>query len=137
MKMRPSPMTTHRLPDRNLRSCLAAILIVGYAASAAAAPRPDRFDGTWSVEIITEAGPCDRAYRYPVKIAGGRARFVGTAFTVEGGITGGGALRGTIASGTSTADVRGRLGRNGFGAGTWVSSGLLQCRGHWNAERRG
>ena len=38
-------------------------------------PVPDRFDGTWSVEIITEAGTCDRAYRYPVRIENGRARF--------------------------------------------------------------
>ena len=25
-----------------------------------------RFDGTWSVEVITEQGACDRAYRYSV-----------------------------------------------------------------------
>ena len=119
----------------------AAVLIIACAAPAASAPHrtplPDRFDGTWSVEIITEAGSCDRAYRYPVRIERGRARFVGTAFTVEGGVTGNGAIRGSISNGTTTADVRGRLGRNGFGAGTWASSGLLQCRGRWNAERRG
>ncbi|MGU3666806.1 hypothetical protein ACLBX9_21680 [Methylobacterium sp. A49B] len=120
---------------------IAAILFLAAAAPAAAAPHrvagPDRFDGTWSVEIITESGTCDRAYRYPVKIEHGRARFVGTAFTVEGGVTGSGAIRGSISNGTSTADVRGRLGRDGFGVGSWVSSGLLQCRGRWNAERRG
>jgi hypothetical protein len=120
---------------------IAAILFLATAAPAAAAPSrvagADRFDGTWSVEIITESGTCDRAYRYPVKIEHGRARFVGTAFTVEGGVTGNGAIRGSISNGTSTADVRGRLGRDGFGAGSWVSSGLLQCRGRWNAERRG
>ena len=134
---RPSTVTSHPLPNRGRRSCLVAILILTCAAPALAAPRLDRFDGTWSVEIITETGTCDRAYRYPVKIEGGRARFVGTGFTVEGGVTGGGALQGTISNGTSTADVRGRLGRNGFGAGTWIASGLLQCRGRWNAERRG
>lgn len=48
-----------------------ALFLVGMSP-AAAAPRqaapPDRFDGTWSVEIITETGSCDRAYRYPVRI---------------------------------------------------------------------
>ncbi|KZB99614.1 hypothetical protein AU375_04146 [Methylobacterium radiotolerans] len=117
-----------------------ALLLVG-TLPAAAAPRPatqpDRFDGTWSVEIITEAGTCDRAYRYPVRIERGRARFIGTAFTVEGGVARNGAIRGTISNGAATADVRGRLGSDGFGAGTWVASGALACRGHWNAERRG
>ncbi|APT31840.1 clustering-based subsystem [Methylobacterium phyllosphaerae] len=117
-----------------------ALFLVGMSP-AAAAPRqaapPDRFDGTWSVEIITETGSCDRAYRYPVRIENGRARFIGTAFVVEGGVTRNGAIRGSISNGAATADVRGRLDRNGFGAGTWVASGALSCRGHWNAERRG
>jgi hypothetical protein len=88
------------------------------------------------VEIITEAGSCDRAYRYPVRIEHGRARFIGTAFVVAGGVAANGAIRGSISNGMSTADVRGRLGQDGFGRGTWVASGALQCRGYWNAERR-
>lgn len=117
-----------------------ALFLIG-TIPAAAAPRPsalpDRFDGTWSVEIITETGGCDRAYRYPVRIEHGRARFIGTAFVVEGGVARNGAIRGSISNGATTADVRGRLGSDGFGAGTWVASGALACRGYWNAERRG
>ena len=86
-----------------------ALFLVGMSP-AAAAPRqaapPDRFDGTWSVEIITETGSCDRAYRYPVRIENGRARFIGTAFVVEGGVTRNGAIRGSISNGAATADVR-------------------------------
>jgi hypothetical protein len=123
------------------RRLTTALLIAACAAPAAASPRrpsvPDRFDGTWSVEIITEAGTCDRAYRYPVKIEHGRARFVGTAFTVQGSVTGNGAVRGSISNGNATAQVSGRLEANGFGTGTWIASGSLDCRGHWNAERRG
>jgi hypothetical protein len=120
---------------------LIAAMILAGTVPASAAPRrvavPDRFDGTWSVEIITEAGTCDRAYRYPVKIEHGRARFIGTAFTVQGSVAGNGVVRGSISNGSSTANVSGRLGSDGFGAGTWVASGALECRGHWNAERRG
>ena len=29
----------------------------------------DAYDGTWSIEVITTSGPCDRAYRYGVKLA--------------------------------------------------------------------
>jgi hypothetical protein len=120
---------------------LIAAMILAGTVPASAAPRraavPDRFDGTWSIEIITEAGTCDRAYRYPVKIEHGRARFIGTAFTVQGSVAGNGVVRGSISNGSSTANVSGRLGSDGFGAGTWVASGALECRGHWNAERRG
>lgn len=119
---------------------IAAMILAGTVPASAAQRRaavPDRFDGTWSVEIITEAGTCDRAYRYPVKIEHGRARFIGTAFTVQGSVAGNGVVRGSISSGSSTANVSGRLGSDGFGAGTWVASGALECRGHWNAERRG
>lgn len=34
---------------------------------------PSRYDGNWSIEVITEDGPCDRAYRYGVKINRGQA----------------------------------------------------------------
>ncbi|SFM25201.1 hypothetical protein [Methylobacterium pseudosasicola] len=128
--------------SRNRFWCLiGAALILGYAIPAEAVPRgvpiPDRFDGTWSVEILTESGTCDRAYRYPVRIEHGQARFIGTAFVVQGSVTRNGVVRGSIASGIATANVAGRLGSNGFGTGTWVASGALECRGRWKAERRG
>ena len=50
---------------------IGAGLILASAIPAEAVPRgarmPDRFDGTWSVEILTDSGTCDRAYRYPVR----------------------------------------------------------------------
>lgn len=116
-------------------------LIFGCTIPAVGAPRgvkiPDRFDGTWSVEILTEAGACDRAYRYPVRIEHGQAQFVGTTFVVQGSVARNGVVRGSIASGIATADVAGQLGPNGFGTGTWVASGAVACRGRWRAERRG
>jgi len=42
-------------------------------------PIPGRYDGPWSVGIVTEAGFRDRAYRYPIRIEHGVARFLGTA----------------------------------------------------------
>ncbi|MCJ2014159.1 hypothetical protein [Methylobacterium sp. J-076] len=120
--------------------CLAAGLCLSAGAAPAAPARvatPARFDGTWAVEIVTEAGSCDRAYRYPVRIENGQARFVGTAFTVNGQVSRTGALSGSISNGFATANVVGRLGANGVGRGTWVASGTVECRGRWNAARRG
>ncbi len=119
----------------------ALILTVLATAPAGAArrngPFADGFDGTWSIEILTDAGPCDRAYRYPVRIEGGQARFVGTALAIQGGVMRNGTLKGSISAGGTTADVVGRLGIDGFGKGTWIAAGALACRGRWNAERRG
>src|ERR1700755_1105567 len=109
-------------------------VLIGDVLTARAATTPDRFDGTWNVEIVTEAGTCDRAYRYPIKIEHGRARFVGIALEVQGGVAPNGVIRGTVSNGLATADVRGRLGLGGFGSGRWVASGALECRGHWSAE---
>lgn len=114
-----------------------AACVVPAASAVRHASASDRFDGTWSVEIITDLGTCDRAYRYPVRVDQGRARIVGTAFAVTGGVTAKGAVKGAITNGAATAQIVGRLGADGFGRGTWTATGALDCRGHWNAERRG
>ena len=46
-------------------SIVALLALTATNRPVAAAPS---FDGDWSVVIITEAGECDRAYRYPVKV---------------------------------------------------------------------
>jgi hypothetical protein len=44
-----------------------------------------QFNGTWSVEVITERGDCDRAYRYAVVIENGSIRYGGSeGFDVSG-----------------------------------------------------
>ncbi|TNC13041.1 hypothetical protein FF100_14360 [Methylobacterium terricola] len=122
-------------------SALAAGICLGAAAPAiarTAAKAPDRFDGTWSVEVITESGSCDRAYRYGVIIQNGQARYAGGGdFTVSGRVQPSGAVRATISRGDAAAQVVGRLGTEGSGNGTWTTSGSTSCKGRWNAERRG
>ena len=95
-----------------------------------------RFDGNWSVEIITDQGDCDRAYRYAVRIDDGRVRYGGPeAFEVTGQVRANGAVTGAIARGNNRATVTGRL-RGGVGSGTWRASGSRECAGRWNAEKR-
>ena len=102
-----------------------------------AAPAAANFDGQWSVVIITEAGNCDRAYRYPVKVMNGEMKYEG-----EAGIT----LTGRI-------DASGRCQRNGparrterhrFGPAVFCLrardlDGQIRttaCNGRWEAEKR-
>ncbi|KQP74846.1 large exoprotein involved in heme utilization or adhesion [Methylobacterium sp. Leaf111] len=98
---------------------------------------PNRYDGTWSIEVVTLDGPCDRAYRYGVQIRRGEASYAGGEFNINGRVSQTGAVRAVISRGSDAADVVGRLGRSGTGNGTWNTTGLIACSGRWNAERRG
>ena len=104
---------------------LAALpLLAGGLGAADAATRkaqvPNRFDGSWSIEVITESGSCDRAYRYGVIIENGQARYAGGGdFTVTGRVQPSGAVRATISRGDAAAQVVGRLGQ-GMGNGNWT-----------------
>jgi hypothetical protein len=96
-----------------------------------------QFDGNWSVEVVTERGNCDRAYRYAIIIENGRARYGGQEdFAVSGRVQPNGTVSGSISRGKDRANVSGRLaGRSG--SGTWTTSGSRTCGGRWNAEKRG
>ncbi|WP_298952124.1 hypothetical protein [uncultured Methylobacterium sp.] len=121
-------------------AALAAALLAAAGPALAAkgsSKTPKRFDGTWSVEVITEKGTCDRAYRYGIVIENGQARYAGgNDFTVTGRVQGSGAVRAVISRGDAAARVVGRLAE-GYGNGTWTTDGSTTCSGRWNAERRG
>jgi hypothetical protein len=113
-----------------------AVAAASFAAPAAQA-QTKRFDGTWSVEVITEQGACDRAYRYSVIVENGRARYGGPEnFNVNGQVQQNGTVAATISRGQDSAQVRGRLSGN-RGTGTWSTSGGRTCSGNWNADKRG
>jgi hypothetical protein len=109
----------------------AALTIMGGPASA-----QQQFNGNWSVEVITENGSCDRAYRFPVVIRNGQVRYGGPeSIDVSGAVTSSGAIRGSLGRGSAQAMVVGRL-MGSTGSGTWTGSGSLACMGQWRAEKR-
>src|SRR5262245_61935666 len=110
----------------------AAILVPPAPARAQAA-----FNGTWSVLIITNSGPCDRAYRYPVRVANGRVSYAGQAdFNVTGRVRPNGAVDVSVSRGGQRASGSGRL-VGGSGSGTWRGAGSSSCAGTWTADKRG
>jgi hypothetical protein len=124
-------------------SFLLGAVLIGMAAAAigqsapAHASLPNKHDGRWSIEVITEKGDCDRAYRYSVLVENGAARYAGSEpITVSGRVASNGAVNGSIAYGDNRANVTGKLA-DGTGAGRWSWSGSRTCSGNWNAERRG
>ncbi|MCB5176353.1 hypothetical protein [Microvirga lenta] len=118
-------------------SLLGAAAVTGSLLAAPAFAQTSRFDGTWSVEVVTEQGACDRAYRYQVIVENGRARYGGPEqFNVSGQVQPNGTVNASISRGQDRANVRGRLSGNS-GSGTWSTSGGRACSGNWNAEKRG
>jgi hypothetical protein len=111
-----------------------AFLALAAPSVADARTRGGGYDGIWNVLIITEAGHCDPAYRYPFRVAGGRISSAGAA-TVSGSVGRGGGVAVRISAGGSVATGRGRLGSRS-GAGRWnarLSGGI--CSGRWEATR--
>jgi hypothetical protein len=92
------------------------------------------YDGIWNVLIVTEAGHCDPAYRYPFRVAGGRISSAGAA-SVLGSVSRGGRVKLTVSAAGSVATGSGRLASRS-GSGRWnarLSGGI--CSGHWEASR--
>jgi hypothetical protein len=110
---------------------LALATMLGAAVPATSAPI---YDGLWSVVIVTETGTCDRAYRYPVRIANGTLVNAGnSAVSITGSVRDNGAIIVTLSSGHKDATASGRLSGT-TGAGSWRGR---DCAGTWEAERRG
>jgi hypothetical protein len=135
------------LPLRPISLAIALVLATTLAASAkplkartAPPPRPApaiNFDGRWSVVIITDAGTCDRAYRYGVRISGGRIYYEGdSAAVINGQVDARGNVVVNLRYGQSSASGSGHLTESD-GEGRWQgASTSSSCSGRWEAERR-
>ena len=96
------------------------------------------FDGDWSVVISTQAGACDREYRFGVQIINGNVVYDGGGATsLQGRVAPNGRIWVSVSSGGQQADGQGRLSRD-FGTGSWRGQGSAgACAGSWQAARRG
>jgi len=121
------------------RMGLSIPLVLAATVSAwGASPRAGvaRFDGPWSVVIITDQGTCDRAYRYGLRIESGRVRYEGGSdVAVSGQVDGKGRVSVNVRSGGSSAQGTGRLSDTD-GEGRWQGTSQdTNCSGRWQAER--
>src|SRR5262249_62070991 len=85
------------------------------------------FDGRWSVVIISDSGSCDRAYRYGVRISGGRIYYDGdSAAVINGQVDGRGNVAVSLRYGEAGASGSGHLteaGRQGHWPGSPTGPG--------------
>ena len=138
------------MPHLPLRRMILSLVVI-LATTVAAATKPPKarppaqpaaapslnFDGRWSVVIITDAGSCDRAYRYGLRISGGRIYYAGdSAVVVNGQVDPRGNVVVNLRYGQSTANGSGFLTDSG-GEGRWQGASTSSgCSGRWEAERR-
>lgn len=122
---------------RRFRTCFASFLLVlAGVAIVGPASALTRYDGDWSVVIVTRSGACDPSYRVGVQIARGAIDSGGLA-AVQGQVTSRGGVKVTVRSGNQRAYGSGFLNKN-HGRGVWRGQGNSgACAGRWTAERRG
>ena len=119
------------------RILLSTLVLLAAAAPSSARSTQSSFDGRWSVVIITDAGTCDRSYRYGLVVSRGRIFYEGdSSVAISGGVDPRGHVSVSLSYGQSAAQGSGRLSGSD-GAGRWqgASSGA-RCSGRWLAERR-
>jgi hypothetical protein len=95
-------------------------------------------NGTWSVQMVTDSGLCDRSYSYSIAIENGSVRYLlapgDSPTTVSGRVGPDGTVDLDIHRSIAKVDANGRL--NGkSGSGTW-QLGMLGCSGRWTAQKR-
>ncbi len=121
-------------PLRNRIGWSVAALIAVSAAPSATSFAVPRYDGTWSVSLVTTRGDCVASYRYPILITNGVVANGGVlAIDVHGKVAADGAVSVIVRHGDTRAAGAGRLSATGGGSGSWRGSG---CAGSWTAERR-
>jgi hypothetical protein len=118
---------------------LAALgLAVGVAITGTAALAGPKHDGTWSVQMVTDSGVCDRTYSYSIAIQDGSVRYLqgpgDSPTTVSGQVGPGGSVDLDIRRSVAKVDALGQLNEKS-GSGTW-RLGMLGCSGRWTAQKR-
>jgi hypothetical protein len=125
------------MPKRSVILTIAALALGTPLWTAPTAIAHTPFDGAWSVLIVTDAGTCDRAYRYALRISDGRVYYDDPSFNVSGRVDGRGRVIVSVNAGGQQANGSGRLSGS-YGSGRWSGrSSTSQCSGHWEASRRG
>jgi hypothetical protein len=110
-----------------------ALIAASITVAATASSAMPRYDGLWSVSIVTKKGDCIASYRYPMRIANGVLANGGDiAIGVSGKVAADGAVIVVVSHGDTRASGSGRLAANA-GNGSWKTG---SCAGSWTAERR-
>ena len=114
------------------RTFAALGLTVAAVLSSPALADPARFDGTWSVSLVSSGGLCGSGTSSVLTVRNGSVS-AGGAVSVAGQVGPGGSVRLALQRSGVLGFASGRLSGTS-GSGSW-SVASLGCSGHWTARR--
>ena len=118
-----------------LKQTFAALsLTTGVILSGSALAEPEKFDGTWSVQMVASAGMCGSGVSQTLTVQDSRVRAGGSGVSVSGQVGASGAVSLALQKGPAQGTASGKLS-GASGSGTWTVS-TLGCSGSWTAQRR-
>ena len=118
---------------KHISLCAGALVTASVTFASTTSFAIPRYDGLWSVSIVTTKGDCIASYRYPMRIAHGVLGNGGDIIiNVSGRVSGDGSVKAALSHGDTHAVAFGRLAANA-GRGSWRTG---SCSGSWTAERR-
>lgn len=94
-----------------------------------------KFDGAWSVVVLTTSGRCDPSYRFSGQIVNGEISYIYGSLEVSGNVVASGATLVRVTGGSGHAEAHGHFTVT-HGSGTWRGEGANGlCAGTWSATR--
>ena len=109
----------------------AAGCVIALASSANAR---SAYDGSWTLNFVTQRGSCDPTYNFTVDVANGHVTHPNLV-KFSGYVANSGGVRASVTVQDKYASGAGRLSGNS-GRGTWRGhSGSVRCSGYWTAQR--
>lgn len=113
-----------------MRKLAFAALLAIPALAPAKAGSPGKYDGSWSVSVVTEKGSCD-AYKWTIIVSDGQLQRVASMpVSASGAIDGRGQARFQVAS---IVTAVGHMA-DGAGSGRWDAPSK-SCSGRWQAAK--
>src|SRR3954451_15959880 len=113
---------------------VALALATGVVSSGSALADPGRFDGTWSVSLVSSGGLCGSGASETLMVRDGSVRAGGNGVSVSGEVGSGGSVSLSLQKSGVQGSASGRLSGSS-GSGSW-SVASLGCSGRWTAQRR-
>jgi len=116
----------------------ASVCVASAVAAVPSANAESKFDGTWTVELVTKTGPCDQSYRGEVQVIDGVLHYAAVGSdTFSGRVTPSGEVTVTATLGGSNSGVASGRISGSSGSGSWhaqLESG--NCSGGWSTRRK-
>jgi hypothetical protein len=107
---------------------------LGALLSGSASADPAKFDGTWSVSLVSSGGLCGGGTSSTLMVQNGSVRAGGSGVSVSGQVGPSGSVSLALQKSGVQGAASGRLSGSS-GSGSWSVSSL-GCSGRWTAQRR-